>query len=55
MERIAVQKEADEIFQRNEKEKEVRRRKNAEGVSVFRVQQAVRRSKPKLEIAVCMM
>lgn len=41
LERIAVQKEADEIFRRNEEEKVVRRRAEAEKVAGFRVTQAV--------------
>ena len=41
LERIAVQKEADEIFKRNEEEKVVRRRQQAETVAAFRVTQAV--------------
>jgi len=40
LERIAVQKEADEIFRRNEEEKVVRRRAEAEKVAGFRVTQA---------------
>lgn len=41
LERIAVQKEADEIFRRNEEEKVVRRRAETEKVAGFRVTQAV--------------
>lgn len=41
LERIAVQKEADEIFKRNEEEKTTRRRMEAEKVSKFRIDQAV--------------
>lgn len=40
-ERIAIQKEADEIFRRNEEEKAARKRTDAENVSQFRVTQAV--------------
>lgn len=40
-ERIAIQKEADEIFNRNEVEKAGRRRQDAEQVAHFRVAQAV--------------
>lgn len=41
LERIAIAKEADEIFKRNEEEKVIRRRKEAENVAGFRVTQAV--------------
>jgi len=41
LERIAIQKEADEIFQRNEHEKTNRRRQDAGTVAQFRIAQAV--------------
>ena len=41
LERVAIAREADEIFKRNETEKVVRRRKEAENVAVFRINQAV--------------
>jgi len=41
LERLAVQREADEIFKRNEEQKVTRRRQEAETVAQFRVNQAV--------------
>lgn len=41
LERMAIAREADEIFKRNEEEKVVRRRQEAENVAGFRIKQAV--------------
>ena len=41
LERMAIAREADEIFKKNEVEKTTRRRAEAENVAAFRINQAV--------------